>query len=184
MLEHAILWRRLDAPGHDSCSLQPYAAGWQLVGTAVFAEDGAPCRLDYRVLCDASWRSVAARVVGWHGTREIDLALSADGDGRWRLNGVDVPEVAGCLDVDLSFTPATNLLPIRRLGLSSGAAADVRAAWLDFPSLELAPLDQSYRRLGPNAWRYESAGGSFVRELAVDDAGFVVTYPGLWERVA
>ena len=53
--------------------------------------------------------------------------------------------------------------------------------WLRFPSFALEPLEQVYRRLDAGTYRYESAGGSFVRELAVDDAGFVTLYPGLWE---
>jgi hypothetical protein len=38
----------------------------------------------------------------------------------------------GCLDIDLGFSPSTNLLPIRRLTLAVGEAATVRAAWLPF----------------------------------------------------
>ena len=37
----AVLWRRLDTPGHDACRLVRNDAGWQLEGTAVFREDGA-----------------------------------------------------------------------------------------------------------------------------------------------
>src|SRR5207244_2474062 len=36
----AILWRRLDTPGHDACRLERSDAGWELDGTAVFREDG------------------------------------------------------------------------------------------------------------------------------------------------
>lgn len=78
-----------------------------------------------------------------------------------------------------AFSPATNLLPIRRLALPVGGQARVRAAWLRFPGFELGPLDLVYRRTGELTYRYESGGGSFRADLAVDGRGLVVHYPGL-----
>ena len=84
----------------------------------------------------------------------------------WRLIGSPCrelrPVVSGCIDLDLNFSPSTNLLPIRRLNLSVGQQATVRAAWLRFPSFALEPLDQLYRRVGESSYRYESASGKFV----------------------
>lgn len=171
-----ILWRRLDLPGHECARL----AGRNLSGTAVFLHERHPCRLDYLVVCDANWRTLSGKVSGWVGGREIEVECSVE-SGRWRLNGAKCPQVEGCIDLDLNFSPSTNLLPIRRLNLAVGQEAPVRAAWLRFPSFALEPLEQVYRRLDEKTYRYESAGGSFVRELAVDAAGFVTLYPGLWE---
>ena len=83
-------------------------------------------------------------------------------------------------DIDLGFSPATNLLPIRRLELTVGASATVRAAWVRFPEMMLEVLDQVYTRLGPDRYLYESAGGEFRRELTVNRRGFVIDYPGFW----
>ena len=180
----AMLWRRLDQPGHDSARLVFHDDQWHLAGTAVFVEAREACRLDYRVVCDASWRTLAASVAGWLGHRAISIELRADGAGRWQLNDADCPAVAGCLDVDLSFTPATNLLPIRRLALPMGEKAAVRSAWLTFPALTLEPLDQQYRRTHVTTYAYESNGGSFSTELEVNGDGFVTFYPNLWEAEA
>jgi uncharacterized protein len=176
----SILWRRLDQPGHDSARLTELASGAVLEGTAVFRESGCPCRLDYRVECDPSWRTVSARVVGWLGAASIDLTLTADPDRRWTLDGRPCPQVLGCDDVDLSFTPATNTLPTRRLRLAMGQRTTVRAAWLDFPSVRLAPLEQIYERVAESRYRYESAGG-FTALLETNTSGFVTHYPGLWQ---
>jgi hypothetical protein len=182
--ERVVLWRRLDLPGHESARLFAEGAHWHLHGTAVFAHEGRPCRLDYRVVCDLAWRTQSARVAGWAGTRRVGADLSVDAERRWRMNGADCPAVTGCVDVDLGFSPSTNLLPIRRLALAVGDAADVRAAWLPFPSLDLQPLEQRYARLAERRWRYESRGGAFTAELDVDDVGFVTRYGGLWELAA
>lgn len=181
MTESSVLWRRLDHPGHEAARLFRRDERWHLAGTAVFAHGEEPCRLDYHVVCDAAWRTVSAMVAGWVGEKEIEVEIAVDGAGRWRMNGEERPAVAGCVDLDLNFSPSTNLLPIRRLGLAVGGEAEVRAAWLRFPSFTLEPLPQRYRRLGERTYRYESAGGRFVRDLPVNAAGFVTRYPDFWE---
>ena len=176
--EETILWRRLDRPGHESARLSRPGGGWDLSGTAVFAHEGRPCRLDYSILCDAAWRTAQARVEGWIGSEIVRIEIFAGSSGQWRMNGMERAEVESSLDLDLNFSPSTNLLPIRRLDLAVGEEAKVRAAWLRFPSFTLEPLEQSYRRLAESKYRYESAGGRFTAELEVNDAGFVTLYPG------
>jgi hypothetical protein len=182
MTEHSILWRRVDQPGHESARLSKCVAGWRLTGTAVFAHDRRPCRLDYRVTCDAAWQTLSGKVEGWVGEEVVGIEISVDRERHWRLDGVERPEVQGCTDLDLNFSPSTNLLPIRRLGLETGRGAEVRAAWLRFPSFKLEPLYQFYTRLDESSYRYESAGGRFVAELKVNEEGFVTEYPGLWRQ--
>lgn len=176
--EETILWRRLDRPGHEAARLSRKGEDWNLAGTAVFLHEGEPCRLDYSILCDPDWRTSGAAVEGWVGRETVRIEISAGSSGRWRMNGVERHEVEGSLDLDLNFSPSTNLLPIRRLDLAVGGEAKVRAAWLRFPSFALEPLEQSYRRLAESTYRYESAGGRFVAELEVNAAGFVTLYPG------
>ena len=118
-----------------------------------------------------------------HGDEVHELSLATDGAGRWWRDGAELAELAGCLDVDVSITPSTNLLPIRRLALDVGAARDVPAAWVRVPSLAVALLPQRYTRLAERRWRYESGDGAFVAALDVDDAGLVVRYGELWEAV-
>jgi hypothetical protein len=120
-------------------------------------------------------------VSGWYGDEDINLELSVDAHHRWQVNGVTKPIVDGCIDLDLNFSPSTNLLPIRRLNLQIGRQAEVTAAWLRFPSFELEPLSQTYERLGEFKYRYSSNEGAFFAELTVNHAGFVTVYPELWE---
>jgi hypothetical protein len=176
----SILWRRLDLPGVESARLERTEGGWTLAGAAVFTHDERLCRLYYEIRCDGAWRTRTACVAGFVGGA-VEVAIESDGNGRWRMNGEPCPQVDGCIDVDLNFSPSTNLLPIRRLRLDVGEEAEVRAAWLRFPGFTLEPLEQRYHRTADDAYRYESAGGAFVRDLTVNDEGFVVRYPGLWE---
>lgn len=178
--DRTILWRRIDRPGHDAARLSATDQRWRLSGCAVFLHDGDPCRLDYEVICNRSWRTLSAAVLGWAGAMSVQVRVTAGEHGRWTLNGAACPEVDGCIDVDLNFSPSTNLLPVRRLALDVGAVARVRAAWLRFPGFTLEPLEQLYRRTSDSTYRYESGGGSFLRDLKVNEAGFVTEYPDLW----
>jgi hypothetical protein len=178
--ERTIIWRRLDTPGHESARLFLLASNWHLSGTAVFAHELQPCRLDYLIQCDSQWRTLSGKVTGWLGNKIIDIEVLVDSNRRWSLNGEGCAEVNGCIDMDLNFSPLTNLLPIRRLNLAVGQEATVTAAWLRFPGFRFEPLDQLYRRVGTSLYHYESAGGSFVAELEVDDVGFVTSYGDLW----
>jgi hypothetical protein len=176
-----VLWRRLDQPGHESARLSFRQSRWHLAGTAVFAHQQQPCRLDYVVICDAEWRTLSGKVVGWVASRTVEIELSVNSERRWLLNGTECPSVAGCTDLDLNFSPSTNLLPIRRLDLRIGERAAVRAAWLRFPGFTLEPLEQLYHRIEEATYRYESAGGSFIADLQVNAAGFVTSYPNVWQ---
>ena len=175
-----ILWRRLDLAGHEAAAITQHRNRWNLAGVTLFVYRRQPCRLDYEIECDMQWGTRDVTVRGQIGEAPVSLVLSRDSDGGWCANGAAQPAVQGCIDIDLGFSPSTNLLPLRRLKLPIGAHANVRAAWIRFPELTLEPLEQTYTRLAELTYRYESAGGEFKRELTVNDDGFVVDYPGLW----
>jgi uncharacterized protein len=143
----SIRWRGFVLPGHESCRLFTQDSHWHLQGTAIFSHEQQPCRLDYHIQCDASWRTLSAEVKGWLGDTVVDIQIKTDSTGHWWLHEVEQPDVRGCIDIDLNFSPSTNLLPIRRLNLAVGEVAEIKAAWLRFPSFTLEPLPQQYRRL-------------------------------------
>jgi uncharacterized protein len=180
-MTRSILWRGVYRPGHEACRVYQLKAEWSLEGTAVFlTDDRRPCRLSYLIRCDLSWNTLWATVSGWLGSDEVNIELTVDTRHQWRLNGLEKPAVSGCIDLDLNFSPSTNLLPIRRLGLAIGHEMEVKAAWLRFPGFELEPLSQVYSRLDESTYRYSSNGGKFVRDITVNDVGLVTDYPGIW----
>jgi len=112
------------------------------------------------------------------------LRLRSDGAGQWTgADGTALPEFDGCIDIDISATPFTNTLPIRRLILQPWQVERIRVLYIHVPTLEIESWDQRYTGLAPDRVRYESIGSDFMRELVVDDDGLVVTYPGLFHRV-
>lgn len=176
-------WRRLDVPGREEARVDHTATGWRLTGKLDVEEAGVAARLRYAINCDPEWRTRSAVIEGEAGGGPIRFALAADGAGHWTRDGTPVPELAGALDVDLGFTPATNTLPIRRLALAVGASAPVRSAWLRFPELRVEPLEQTYTREAEQSFRYRALvdGEPFIARLDTDAFGRVLRYEGLWE---
>src|SRR5204863_4784858 len=110
MTKESILWRAIYWPGHEACSLYQNNSEWRLEGTAVFLHERQTCRLSYLIACDASWHTRSAVVSGWVGDEDVNLELSVDAFQGWEVNGVAKPAVDGCIDLDLNFSPSTNLL--------------------------------------------------------------------------
>jgi hypothetical protein len=139
--------------------------------------------VSYALQCDADWRVrwVHISVIG--EGREIELV--SDGTGNWTdVAGCALPGLEGAVDIDLTITPFTNTLPIRRLNLKAGEKAEIDVAYVTFPDLTLTRERQIYTCVAPlERYRFETADGAFIRDIDVDDAGLVVTYPGLFQRV-
>ena len=170
-------WRRLDCEGTDRCTLARADHGWMLNGLAQWGgpEEG---ELIYAVRSAPGWETLSADVTGQVAGRTVALKLVRDA-GLWTMNGVPQPDLSGCVDVDLSFTPATNLLPLRRLTLGD-VPVPVHAAWLMPDLRRLALLSQSYGR-GGGADEVIYSSPRFEACLRVHPSGFVTHYPGLWE---
>jgi uncharacterized protein len=175
-----FLWRRLNAPGLDVCRFIASPGKHELIGTAVFVEAKRVCQLSYHVLADTSFLTKRASVTGFVGRRAVDLRIAVSRGGHWTVNGVAEHVPAQCLDLDLGFTPATNLLALRRLRLSVGEEAQAPAAYLAFPRMKLGRLRQRYKRLSPTTYDYEAPRFNYRATLQVSAIGAVIDYPTLF----
>jgi len=179
----AILWQRIQGTGLERFELREEADGWALRGTILALEKHGPAQADYEILCDAAWYTRRADISLRDTVGERSLRLTVE-NGRWYENGNERQAVRGCIDIDLGWSPSTNTLPIRRLGLAVGEKSGIiTAAWVRFPELTLEPLPQEYERLAERRYRYSSRGGGFTAELEVDEDGLVLDYQGIWQRV-
>jgi uncharacterized protein len=181
-----ILWQRLDEPGFEWCSVRDPGTGRMIEGVALVALEGVPWRVDYTIEIDAAGRTHRASIRAAGAARgdgaQQTLELEANGAGSWRRNGALIIDTPDCLDIDLGFSPVTNSLPIWRLGLDVGARADIRVAWVLFPSFEVVEGRQTYERLDEVTWRYRSEG--FAADLTVGDDGLVDDYARYWHAIA
>jgi len=120
-------------------------------------------------------------VHGWLDARAVEIGILRTAAGGWTINGVTVPGLDGCVDLDLGFTPATNALQLRRVALGRGQAADMSVAWLDVTAGTLTLLRQRYERRTETTYWYEAPRFDYTAVLDVGPDGFVHRYPTLWE---
>ena len=180
-----ILWQRtLDGLSVEHFRIEPGVGGPELAGTVLIAEAGLPLRVEYRIACDADWRTRWVEIAQSHRGARTALRLDHDLAGTWRRNGTAAPDLDGCSDVDLGVSPSTNALPINRLRLALGGSARIRAAWVLFPGLDVTPAEQDYERVGEARYRYRSVASGFEAEIETDEDGLPVDYAGIWRRIA
>jgi uncharacterized protein len=176
------LWRWMKGSGLERFELLHDSDEWILNGTILTLAEGGASEARYEVSCDDSWNTRRARVSLRDGSENRALEITVEG-GLWYENGRLVESLTGCADVDLEWSPSTNTLPIRRLGLAIGkSSGPVIAAWVRFPSLTLEPLPQEYLRISDRLYRYKSHRDEFMAELKVDEEGLILEYEGLWRR--
>jgi uncharacterized protein len=166
--------------------LQEGGSGPELSGSVVAIEENVPMRLEYRITCSHAWetRDVSGTFSSGETTRPLDLRT--DDDHRWWSGDTELTQVSGLADVDLSLTPATNLLAVRRLDLPAapmGVPIDTTAAYVLFPGMDVTRLRQSYTRMAERRFQYENLIDGFTTEIEVDEEGLVVEYGGLWVRI-
>ncbi|WP_117593901.1 putative glycolipid-binding domain-containing protein [Haloprofundus halophilus] len=179
-----VLWEPDDGAGleHLRYETGPLSADSVVLGV----DEGGRFRIRYALDCDADGRVRSVSVESFDG--EAGLELAADGEGRWTDgDGAPIPELDGCLDVDISATPFTNALPIRRLNLASGESATLSMVYVSVPAFEVSAVQQRYTCLDPvdadgGRFRYESLTSGFSAEIPVDSEGVVRDYPDLFRR--
>lgn len=137
----------------------------------------------YRIVCNLDWRVQKVKVEMIGEEREVELI--GDGNSHWTNNQkTSLKELDGAIDIDISATPFTNTLPIRRVGLPTGQSADILVVYIRLPELIITTDQQRYTCLIPNQrYRFQSVDTDFVRDLEVDGQGLVESYPGLFQRV-
>ena len=175
-------WQPVDADGMEDLTLTLDAQGFRAESVLMRVEEGVRFGLRYVVSGDARWHTRRVELSLLDGERS--LVLESDGAGHWTDgDGKPLPMLNGAFDTDITATPFTNTLAIRRLGLGIGEGADIVTAYVSVPDLTISADPQRYTRRGPNRYRYASRNSDFTRDLDVDDDGLVLDYPGLFRRL-
>lgn len=140
-------------------------------------------RMKYDIVLDQGWvtRAVALRYLG----EDQGVSLSSDGHGIWKdEQGQVLPELSGCVDIDISCTPFTNTLPINRLPYVPMQQQEIQVVYISAADLKYKLVKQKYTLLesrnDSSVFQYQS--GNFKENITVDSNGIVLDYPNLFYR--
>ncbi len=156
-------------------------------GIVIGVEENVAFRIRYKISCDLRWH-VRKVVVKSLDENEQAISFVSDGFGNWtNESGTPMSELQGCFDVDITATPFTNTLPIRRLNLISGEFAEIKVVYFTIPEMRVSVEPQRYTCLETNSaggkYKFESLNDGFTAVITVDADGLVEDYPQLFKRV-
>jgi hypothetical protein len=183
MNKSVLFWRRTDIEGLERLELVIEPDGVSSTSTVICLEAGG-FRLDHSWRLAPDWPAQSVIVERWSAQGHGVLHLERAGRG-WRVDGVLRPDLEGADEPDLSVTPFCNTFPIRRTPGGTGSSLPLDTAFIDGPALTVARSSQRYDRQDSRRLRYVDLGLSrgFEADLVVDQAGLVLSYQHLFERV-
>lgn len=182
-----IVWHRAEEPGIEHLYLRENSDHVSADGMIVGMIDGFLFRLRYEAQCDPAYQFQSVNVQMLQPFQQT-LTLARAHDGSWRDGDQNVlHDLAGAYDIDLSASPFTNTLPIRRLNLQRDQPAEIMVAFIELPAFTVRPERQRYTLTHTSSeyhtYHFEHLSTGYTEDIRVDAAGFVLDYPGLFQRV-
>lgn len=180
-----LIWQHLDAAGWEHVRIQNDHPGWNVFDSIIVRHHNRQVlRGGYTLVTDKQWRTLELRLMLETEPGAMQgIHLLTEGDGMWTdASENHMPELDGCIDVDIQWSPLTNSLPINRLSLASGEEQEIRVAYIALPQLVVRPVTQRYLRVSDDTVRYASESRDVEHDLVVDAEGHVVSYPDLFSR--
>jgi len=177
-----VLWTSLSLHSAEYFVLVPQADGFRLNGTINLLLEDQPTQVIYHIDCDLNWHTRRVAIQQRQPDRETQLILTVDTELHWYKDGTPIPWATGLTDVDLSITPSTNMLPVRKHSLKIGESCAVNCVWVQPPTLALATLPQRYTRIDSRQYDYAAPSLNYKAVLCVDEDGVIVKYGDLFEQ--
>ncbi|MFL9483500.1 putative glycolipid-binding domain-containing protein [Chitinophagaceae bacterium LWZ2-11] len=177
-----IVWKNLYANTMEIISVNP--GDFISVDGAIVGEfKGEPINVQYHLEIDNDWtvQNVAIHI---EGDSPFQFIFEKNEEGNWSdKNGRILPALNDCIDIDISLTPFTNTLPIKRLRLTENESKEITVLYLNLLTREYSPIKQRYTNIDGKFYKYENLSSDYTAILEIDEAGYVVNYPGIWQRV-
>lgn len=182
-----VMWKTFNGVGLEHLLLLKNHENIKVNSVILTMRDNMPVRILYNIYCDLDWK-VKKFDIQIFCDKHKNIILQSDGNGIWTTDSNEsVEDLKGCIDIDISITPFTNTIPIRRLLLKVGESKEIKVVYVDIYNYSLTPVKQRYTCLDSNLngykYRYENLNNGFTAEFFVDKEGIVIDYPDLFERV-
>jgi hypothetical protein len=177
------MWQAIQWPGLEHCAIAQTDKDTTVTSYLNGMVDKQPYVYQYEITINPEWKVSSFHIRSLTAdTRQIKLV--SDLQGHWfDGEGRHIDAFDDCLDIDISLTPFTNTLPVKRLQLAEGRRERIAALYILLPEFELHKTTQYYTRLEKRRYRYEQPAINFSAELPLDEHDTVTDYPGLWRRV-
>jgi uncharacterized protein len=186
-MDRTVMWMQWNNLGMEQLHIENNRLGTNVDGVVVGIRDGRAFRARYQIDTTADWQVRHFRIELLQSDGAM-LSLRSNRAGQWwRSDDTALPDLNGCLDMDLAATPFTNTLAIRRLALQPGEMRQLTVVHITVPELTIRALPQRYTCLEVGSqgsvYRYEALSRNFSADLLVDRDGLVIEYPQAFRRI-
>ena len=182
--QKTVIWQREEGETNTLETLQFKKYGNDFIAKSLVNGiiKSRPILIEYHLIISGNWLIKEVEIKSLLAHKNI--TLKSGSNGKWYdVDNQEIPELDGCLDIDIAITPFTNTLPIKRLGNSLKQRTKITVLYFDIDNWCFKKVEQNYTKLTDNLYKYEGVFRNFVADLPIDDYGFVTTYPGLFKRV-
>lgn len=177
-----ILWTGWENQSVEFCNLVKKPTDIEVNGSIISSYSGEFCKVEYSIFLNPDWTVSAFTLEAQFSQEPVNWYLNAEKGHGWTIAHHDAEPFKDCIDIDISFTPFTNSLPVNRLHMKEGDTADIQVLYIDIMERKLKPVNQRYTRLPALQYKFENVPNDFEAVLELDENGLVVNYPDLYKR--
>ncbi|MGF7118621.1 putative glycolipid-binding domain-containing protein [Methanobacterium oryzae] len=152
-------------------------------GIAVGKTDGdIPFAMEYDIKLEVDWNIKELSIKSLLDERVIKLVHK---DNQWYDgSGQHLKEFDDVGFVDISISPFTNTLPIKRVDFKGKEPQKIDIIYFDENLFSLRRLQQIYSKIDERTYRYQDVElPDFIYDIVVDDDGLLVYFPKLFKQV-
>jgi len=177
-----LVWKGLDDPTFEHCTISRMPGQLFVQSKIEGPVNNVHTIVEYEVELDNAWTvaSVQLKMIAPEPARSIKLTHNRYGE--WVDDTLHTrPELDGCMDIDISLTPFTNSLPVKRLCFQPGESHEIKVVYFNLPEFTFYLQRQRYTYQGNDLYKYEGLDTGYSNVITFNPAGFVEHYPGLFE---
>lgn len=177
-----LQWEGLQYNSQEICQVKTLKDTIEVSSSIKGDHEGRFFYIQYHIVVNQAWQAMELAISINMNNQADDFLFRSNGKGEWQFNGKSAPELEGCIDVDISFTPFTNTLPIRRLNMRPGDTREIKVLYVNVTEKKISPLKQQYGCISAGSYHYRDVPNDFEAVISIDEDGYVTDYPGLFKR--
>ena len=179
-----LVWKGLEDQTFEHCVVTRKTGQLEIQSKIEGPVNNVHTVVEYELVLDAAWTVSSLQVKMTAPAPEKIIKLTHNKFGEWVDDTLHTrPDLDGCLDIDISLTPFTNSLPVKRLCFKPGESREIQVLYFDLPAFDISMKKQRYTYQGGNVFKFESLDTGYTNVITFTAAGFVQQYPNLFELV-
>lgn len=182
-MKSVVLWKGIEYDSHEFAEIVLDKKGLQIQSTIIGSFGKKKYKVAYQVRADRYWNTRFVEITSTINQSQTENVIEVNRNGEWIVNGRHEKNYSGCIDIDISLTPFTNTLPIRRLALHAKEKKVIDVVLIDVLENNIRRVQQQYSRLSSLRYKFENVPNDFEAELKINKSGLVQSYPSLFELI-